>query len=279
MFRLGPTPVSDLKYSAGVAYIALPTDLERNVYINDCYQNFRVSVWGEDGSFMNRVPIPPEILNFIEFPADEKQKGSPVIYVTDELQSQPVIIARFPYTNQLGDGKENEFSIKRNFNNSFVDIRGNAEKNFCSIAVDGGNNSGNLYIKVSGADGTVFNIEVTGDISITSQGKIEIVQQEGFTVTTLNKDSEDENDSNNEVFSQTIDGVKIQSKKIVVNNGNEPYVLGHKLKSFLDDLIDTISKATVSTAIGQQPLINAAQIAAFKAQTQDLLSEIMFIDK
>ena len=62
------TANADYKYTVGRGYIALPVDLERAQYIRDCYKNNQVCILTEEGGFLTRLPISPEILNFIEFP-------------------------------------------------------------------------------------------------------------------------------------------------------------------------------------------------------------------
>jgi hypothetical protein len=54
---------------------------------------------------------------------------------------------------------------------------------------------------------------------------------------------------------------------------SEPLILGNSWKDFMDSFIEEIGKSTVSTGIGQMPLLNAANILKFKLQLEKLLSK------
>jgi len=54
--------------------------------------------------------------------------------------------------------------------------------------------------------------------------------------------------------------------------GEEPMVLGSKLETLLNNLIEEISSSTVSTSLGQMPLLNATSIAKLKKDVKGILS-------
>lgn len=276
-YTLGRTPVLDYKYSVGIAYVALPTDLTRERYIKDCYQNYTVSVWAEDGSFMNRVPITPEVLSFIEFPENYNNLGSPVVYVTEESQSQPIIIGRFPSLKNIGDMREAEFKIGRSYKDAHVEIMGSPKSNCLSLNVNSGDAAGSIFINLVGRKPGKLQVSTVGDVEFTTSEGTTFTQQQQFKTVTKDRSAKDE--SNDATFEQLPGQHNFKNRKFIINNGNEPFVLGKLLKTFLSDLIDEISKSTVSTAIGQQPLLNAAQIAAFKKRTDEFLSIVAYINE
>ncbi len=75
------------------------------------------------------------------------------------------------------------------------------------------------------------------------------------------------------------DQVQIISKKISLNKGDEPMLLGKAWKNLMDDFITELSKITTSTMIGVQPIINAAQVLSFKEKTEAILSKLGFLEK
>ncbi|MBS0031609.1 hypothetical protein ACTJJ0_30825 [Chitinophaga sp. 22321] len=279
MYTLGRTPLHDFKYMVGIAYVALPNDLDRDTYIRDCYQNYTLSVWGEDGSFMKRLPVTPEVLNFIEFPVSPKELGSPVVYVTEETQSQPIIIGRFATTNSLGHMQEAEFKLTKDYDQSHVEIQGSPKTNSLSINLHSGPAAGNILVNLTGDQNGQFQVATHGDVVFNTSENVKLLQQGSFKTTTVDREAAEDDDSKDAVFEQLPGEHRIKNNKLTINEGEEPFVLGNKLKAFLSDLIDEVSKCTVSTAIGQQPLLNAAQIAAFKKRTDEFLSIVAYINK
>ncbi|SEW37452.1 hypothetical protein [Chitinophaga arvensicola] len=276
-YTLGRTPVDDYKYSVGIAYIAIPTDVDRAAYIQDCYRNFTVSVWGEDGSFMNRLPITPEVLNFVEFPVTPGELGSPVVYVTEESQSQPVVIGRFPSLSTLGDTSEGDFKFGRSYQDGHVEIFGSSRNSFLNIGVHSDTQAGTLLLQVAGKQPGKFKVTTIGNNEFIASETNSFSQQGSFVTTSADRTADD--DSNDAVFKQSPGEHRFKNNKFYINDGDQPFVLGNHLKTFLSDLIDELSKCTVSTAIGQQPLLNAAQISAFKERTDDFLSIVAYINE
>lgn len=276
-YTLGRTPVDDYKYSAGIAYVAIPTDVDRAAYIRDCYRNYTVSVWAEDGSFMNRLPITPEVLNFIVFPEKIDELGSPVVYVTEESQSQPIIIGRFPSLNEIGDINEGEFKLGRNYNEAHVEIQGSSRNSCLSLNVGAGVEGGRMLFNITGKQPGKFEVTTIGDNEFIASENTTFSQQGTFKSATVDRSADD--DSNDAIFEQSPGEHRFKNNKFIINNGDQPFVLGKHLKTFLSDLIDELSKCTVSTAIGQQPLLNAAQIAAFKQRTDEFLSIVAYINE
>ncbi|MBV7533760.1 hypothetical protein [Chitinophaga sp. sic0106] len=279
MYTLGRTPLLDLKYAVGIAYVAIPTDIDRDVYIRDCYQNYTISVWGDDGSFMNRLPVSPEVMNHLEFPATVDKLGSPVVYVTEEAQSLPIVIARFPVADQLGGAHESAIKWSSTFEDAHVDIEGSPKYKNLLLAVNGGALGGTMRLQVTGQQAGKLAMAVKGDVECIASEVVAFRQQGAFRTTTVDRAAAADDDSKTAVFEQSPGQNGFKGEKFIINNGEEPFVLGNKLKNFLSDLIDELSKTTVSTAIGQQPLLNATQIAAFKNKTDEFLSNVGYINK
>jgi hypothetical protein len=267
---------------SGIAYIVLPADIDRGRYITESYRTSTVSIYSEHNGYFNRVPIDRFSLNFIEFPQNPKEFGSAVSFKIDPIQKRPIIDGIYFKDDELCDLVENQFKFKRVLNGNTVEISGSPDgKNLLlNVSADV---AGQIDINVQSKDesGSV-NINVEGECNITSSQNTLIKQFNKFTLATVNKT--DINDIS--VMEQTnsthlfIDEEhKILTDKLNINDGAENFVLGQKLKKFLDDLITEISNATVTTGIGQMPLLNATQIAAYTNRTEELLSEIGFINK
>lgn len=261
------------QYNAGIAYVAIPSDLDRERYIADCYSNCQVSLWVNDGSFLNRVPVSPEVLSFLEFPLEKNQLGSPVIYVTDELHKQLYIVARLLRRNQLGDIKEHQFKFKRQLDNAIVEISGNVKNGTINLLIDSADETGSLNVNLfSRNDNAKLNVQVQGNIEIVSAGNTVIKQHDRITIETVDQNSDD-----SARVEQTATEHKFYNKKLTVNDGDEPMVLGNKLNDLFDKLIDSIASITVQ----KKPVDPDIQIKirALKGDVKKILSEEGFLNK
>lgn len=263
--------IQGYNYPAGIAYVALPTDLDRSRYIALCYKTRTVCVRMDDGAFFTRVPIADRELQEIEFPEDSTKMGSPVVYVTEPVKNQIFIISTFQFPEDLPDLKEGQFKLRRRFLDSYVEISGSAKEKRVSVIVNtetGGEATFNILSK----DNTgKLKLDVQGDIEIVVTKNTKLLAGESTNIAT-------QNDQDKSSFNQTPTNNEFINKKFTINKGDEAMIRGTAFKSFMDDLIIELSNSTVTTSIGQQPLLNKAQIAAFKEKTQELLSTIAFLE-
>lgn len=264
------------KFQIGRAYIALPSDLSRADYLKDCFLNWQVSLITEDGSFYNRVPISPEILNFVTFPTTAKTLGSPVIYMTDDEYQQPVVVTRLPLRTELGDNTENQFKFRRILGDQLVEINGNPATGAMNLIVDGATIVGQLNINVFNQDQDCeLNIDVAGDINATASGDVTIAAGDGVTITTTDAESGD-----NASFQQTSTQNKFYNQTFTINDGKDPITLANELVTFLGNFIDAVTQITVTAAGSPSSVpINSAQLQALKNQLNTFKSQTAFLDK
>ncbi|HTE25406.1 hypothetical protein [Flavitalea sp.] len=269
-------------YSAGIAYIVIPKDIDRAKYIDHCYKTGTVSIVSGVNGYTNRVPIDQSTINFITFPNTVNEFGSAVSFLIDPVQKVPIIVGVYNKPDDVGELEENSFRFKRKFQNKIVDIAGSSEKSYLSLGVSS-DTGGEVNVNVHSDDSSGrFNVRTAGDVNITASGNTSIEQYQKLTITTLNEDDEAdfstfEQESDTNKFSS--DNHEIYTKKLSINEGEEAFLLGNKVKAFLDDLIQELSNITVTTALGQMPILNKAQVLIFKQRTESLLSKIAFIDK
>lgn len=276
---VGKTSAAGEQWAAGVAYTVLPSDIEREVYIRECYQNSRISIWSEDIGFINRVRVDEETLNFIEFPDTVEKLGTAIVFVTEPIHKQPIIVARLSKIDELGELRENLFKIKRKLGNKTVEISGSPEKGTLNLIVNAEDEKGviNILLSNNNSDGEL-NLSVCGGIKIDAAGNIEFLQKEKFYVKTVGKDGEDSSEAS---YEQTNKEHKLKGEKISINDGEEPMVLGNKIKSFIEDLIDNISAMTI-VVTGTAGVFNPADITKLQAKKEELksiLSQEGFLNK
>lgn len=259
-------------------YIGLPTDMDREQFITLCHQSKTVSVRTEIGGFHNHVPISLDDLNVITFPETYKDLGSGVVLGCSSEKEKYFILKVFEPTSELLDTKENQFKIKRHYNGSSVEVTGSGKDKFIGITVDSSDKeegSGTFYVSVSNKSKSAkLKVEVLGNIELFSEKKTTINSSEKILLKTTKSTDPKQYSS----FEQTNNLNHFVSDKFKINNGDQSMVLGDLLKDFSDRLITTLAASTVTTALGQMPLLNATQIANFKQETNKWLSKIGSLD-
>lgn len=271
--KVGPTSILGSKYTIGIGYLVLPGDISRDDYLKDCYLNLRVSILCEDGAFFNRMPISQEDLNFAVFPLTGKTLGSIVVYGTEELRQQPVVLKVLQQRDDIGDGRENQFKFTRKFNGALVEINGSAsiKDRTLNLIVDGADAVGSINIHVFNQNQNCqYKVDIAGDTTLNASGQTSITQQKQISIKTTDNVSGD-----NSSIVQTPTENKLYSQKVTVNDGKNPITLGNELKDLLSNFIQLVSTSTASGS----PLSNAGQIGELKSKLDTFLSKTGFLDK
>lgn len=272
-YNIGQSTFDDNKWSSGIAYVSIPRDVDRDKFITECILSGRISIKTEDGGVYHKCPVSKNIFNDLEWPKKWQDNGTPVFYVTEPKHQQPIILGTFNFNDEVIDIREHGFKISKENRNELVQIAGNTD------------NFGELLIFVQGTEESRFMIKISNE---SNKGLVDIDIDGGFELRTIsdiknisqqriiNQVGESENESS--VTSQTSSEYNIRVSKFSVNDGSEPMMLGNMWKDLMDAFIEEVSKSTVTTAIGQMPLLNSVQIANFKQRTEEILSEYSFTD-
>jgi hypothetical protein len=281
-YNLGTrTPIGEY-YQSGIAYVIIPSDVDRAKYIRECYKTSTISIYSEFNGVSNRVPIDKYSFNFVKFPNEIGQYGSAIKYSIDSVHNKPIIDGLYFKADEISDLVEHQFKFKREFNGNIVEIVGSPDDKYLGINV-GADKEGEVYINVKSKDESgKVNINVEGECNITSLQNTTLKQYGKLSFVTANKDNDEESTVEEHTSkSRTIitEEENIITDKFNINNGNQNFVLGKNLKEFLDDLITDIGNITTTTSIGQQPILNKETILGYKKKTEALLSSIGFIDK
>lgn len=270
----GLKAIPGFKYNAGIAYVAIPQDLDRDKYIKDCYANHYISMWTEDGGFHNRIPISPEVLNFIEFPLSITEFGSPVVYITDQQYQYHYIVSRFQKREALGDGSENKFKFNRQLNGAHVEINGSATDRSINVLIDGDDKKGVFTINLFNENKDCqLKLDVQGDIVVNSTNNVTLEQYGTFKVRTRNEDDSESS------FTQSSSENNFHNTKFKINDGDEPFALGNKLKTFLSNFIDKVAEIQTVTTFGLQPIVNKIDVLKLKQDLDTILSKEAFLKK
>jgi|SRR5690606_32594471 len=246
--QIGPNSVGGDRYITGLAYVIIPSDVDRNIYVRECLKTGFLSIIGEENNIIPRVKCDKSILQTIDFPAQTGVLGSQVAYVVIPKYKVPIVVANINKLTEFNDIKENQFKFNRKTDFGFVDITGDGNGNL-SISVSSNQpKKGKININLTNKDNTSeFNLNTRGTFNINVSGK-----------TTIKSEEE----------------INVIAPVINHNEGSEAMVLGDTLAQLLKDLIQEIS---ISTNNGG-PLFNSSKIAAYLEQVDSILSEKSNLD-
>jgi len=243
---IGKTGMYQWRDSVSLWNIYLPVDIDRDKYIRDCYLSGTVTLINVEGEIVNKVKVGRLTIQCIDFPDNTDSLGSEVICLTAPYSGQLYVSDVFGTSKQYDYQSENQYRFYkkegRGVAGLVIDGKGNV-----LLSVDGDGEDGVLTINVTNQERTgKLNINVNGDVSII-------------------------NDGNTLVKSST--QVLIDSPKILLNESEEPVLLGQKVVDFLSEWLDILG----TDSAGPYPLLNASKYIQFKNKLDELKSELTFV--
>jgi len=152
------------RYVTGFGYVALPKDLDRDKYINNCLRTNSITILFENGGWADNVPVAKGLFEHIEFPDDPEKLGSQVVYSSLNATGWLFITAVLPKNNEVVVTNELQFVNQRSGSNGVVSIVGDALKQFVNITVSSFKKGmGSFNLSVSNPDKTAkLNVRVKG---------------------------------------------------------------------------------------------------------------------
>lgn len=262
-----------------VAYVTIPTDIDREEYISYCLKTQSLSLETLEGGYYNRVPVSIVNLNLIEFPEKVGQRGSQVICMFTDRE-QPVVVTVLGKFNTIGDTVEGDMKHSVSDNEVHIETRGSRKTQSYTI-VARGDKTPHIVLKVFNNKKLKgkFLLEVDGDIVTVGNNLIDNTAFNSITNTVYSSDKDEDKKTIVEQLKDTITSTAEnfsyqEVKEFKINGGKEAMLLGNKMEAFLNTLLDKIGAITVTTALGQMPILNAADILAMKKDINPLLSKI-----
>jgi hypothetical protein len=257
--------------SAGVGFVVVPSGVDREQYINDCYRTHTLTINGGKGyGYFNGVHADIDVMQNIKFPTDEINRGTPVVWVKDAISQLPVIIGVLRKQNDYYSLSENQFMKKRGTETRNVEVFLDGNKTALQITLLGDKDEpSNVDIKITSENkDSIFNMFCDNEINVFSEKAVDITTNGKFSFNVtekgeekakfsyeLNKGFTFKDEFENEVISQS-GKIDIISKNINHNSGKEPMVLGDTLAVLLKDILEAIQKLTVTTPVGASSVPN-----------------------
>jgi hypothetical protein len=172
-----PVPIHSSQYYVGIqyGYIILPSGIDRDTFIQQCYRWERVSVLIENGGgVIHDCYISREAIKDIEFPQTVEELGSCISFLTDIHSAHPIIFGVFSKEDESQLLREGYFELSKKNGNDSVIVSGDAKKGIINLSVDGGELT-QLNITVSNTDkNAVINVRCRGNINFEMDGSLKI---------------------------------------------------------------------------------------------------------
>jgi len=263
--------------STGIGYVYLSQDVDRDLYVKNCFSTNTVTLITENREIYPKTPIGKLAIQFIDFPNNFQELGSPVSFIIHPTKKKPIITDVYDFSSVASDIGEFQYSFRKTFGENIVNISADAKSGSINMLVDAENSDqGKLNITISNVDKTgQLNIEIFGDGNIMATSTINL---RSFTDTNILAGGNMNLRTSQifDIFASQIAQIR-PVEKFILGLENEAMVLGNILQTFLDTFIDEVAAITTATMIGTQPIINAAQVTALKQQTVNILSQYGFL--
>lgn len=248
-------------YTIDFGNIIIPEGQDREDFINTCYRKERVTILGLSGAGVyTNCPIIKEALGNISFPSDTNTLGSLVVFASHPFHNKPVIIGTISKLAESQLLSEGGWKIGKVSGESSANITGNASEGVININIDS-ETTANLNINVVGENGSKVKIQCQTEAEIYSDEKISIRTTGEVDITAINPSAEGEESK----LSITPTEINIvPSERVNLFQGEEPLVLGNKLKSELEILQEQKVDIIIS-ALENSPIVATDGGAAYKA--------------
>lgn len=282
--------------SAGVGFVVVPSDIDREQYINDCYRTNTLTINGGKGyGYFSGVHADINVMQNITFPTDEENRGTAVVWVKDGISQLPVIVGVLRKQNEYYSLAENQFRLKRQNGDKtkFVELFIDGDESCFDIVLVGDEETpAELNVKLGSKNkDSILNISSDNELNISSEKKVKIgtnqkieveISDKGETKTSivyeLGLGLVYKDEFENEITCK--DGqVDVISKKINHNSGKEPMVLGNTLVDLMKQLINAINSITVPTPQGMSGTpLNFSTFNKISSDLEKTLSKISNLD-
>jgi len=207
---------------AGIGYIAIPDDIDRDKYVEDCYRTNSVTIFGGiHYGFFHNVFVDVDSMQKIKFPKDNKSFGSPVMWVNVPVFNKPAIIAVFKYsddyealeeqsTHNLLERNGRHITVSKRANDATIDIhiRGDSEM------------PGTLNLNIINDNKTCeLNVYVTGKTTVSSTEQLTLRSDKKLELIVVDKNSEKKLDLTYEDGVGLIYKDEFENELIISENG------------------------------------------------------------
>lgn len=195
----GVTPFKSGRVSqqtVGLGYIIIPEDVDRDNFVKTCFRTNKVSIIDDaDGNVIHGCYITKEALQNVTFPKNVGEKGMAVVWVSQMLENQPMVIGTFSSTEKVTIRDDEAIQIEKVWDKGAVSITGNAKDGVLFVRVKG-QQFGTMKIEVQGDENSLLEARSSGIIKVSSNKKVEVEAFEELTAKMIDPVTENESGIN-----------------------------------------------------------------------------------
>ena len=166
--------------TAGIGYIIIPNNKDRDSYIQKCYRNHTVAIRpGLNYSNAYDIPITVDVLSSIEFPERSGDLGSTIVWVREDFQNRPVVIGVIKDAGKPSQLSSSQQQIIQEYGNQLAQIFLDAKKSLLNISAVGNNaNPAVVNVRATGSSEDKVNIESGGSLNHNSRKETHAITEE-----------------------------------------------------------------------------------------------------
>lgn len=251
------------RYTVNIAYVILPSNVEREAYVQHCIRTNTIDCITETGDFIKDAMVSKGVMSNIIFPQETRKMGSAVILLTVPKQGRSIAIGILPKGDEIDVIKEREFYFVSETDRGIVTLSGVGSDPGMYINIESfTEEGGDLVINIS-------NKSNSGSLRINVKGYIEVFAEDYIKVSSKEEVVNEVLNDNGDVLRS----ITINKDFVLLGEGTEPVLLGETTKQLLIDIIDEMANISTSTALGVMPLLNKIQVMALKNNIDRILSE------
>lgn len=274
----------------GVGYVYIPMGIDRDEFVQTCYRRSRISIMlDQGGGVINECYATQEVLNNVVFPDFNGLTGTPIVFVTDDFNTKPIVIGTLREPDNYNVREDGEMVHEVSYENTIVSISGSAKEGTLGISISG-QSPNKIFISCVGGEESKIEIEADNEISIKANSKVDVTAYEELSVKMKDVDSEivselfADKDSlqlrrDKNIITLDKENIHIETdKEVNVNGGKEPVALAETTIKKLDTIMQyiiVIKNALTNSIINtSSPLDNGA---TYKAQISTAIASISSI--
>lgn len=196
-YKEGVTPVTaDLGgQSVGLARVIVPSDVDRDQYVADCYRTGRIDLYDENqGTYLKQCYATNEVLANLKFPRGVGDIGDPVVWVAQPtIFNRPMVIGTFPSGDRMRLGTDQTIEIHKEWDKGYVDVTADAKDGSLNVVVHGQEKSGGtVRVSVLGDEDSILEVKTDGLVSVESGKELRVRSYEKIDMQLENPENLDQ---------------------------------------------------------------------------------------
>lgn len=196
-YKEGVTPVTaDLGgQSVGLARVIVPSGVDRDQYVADCYRTGRIDLYDESqGTYLKQCYATNEVLANLRFPRGVGDIGDPVVWVAQPtIFNRPMVVGTFPSGDRMRLGTDQTIEIHKEWDKGYVDVTADAKDGSLNVVVHGQEKSGGtVRVSVLGDEKSILEVKSDGLVSVESGKELRVRSYERIDIQLENPDNLDQ---------------------------------------------------------------------------------------